>query len=183
MEKTAAPAFEPAPEPFVVEPPIETPVESYSTAAFEPPAAAHVEAPHEPAAKRKGQKGSEKPAHGIRSVLGLTQDENDGPASLLAAVAALEAEEQVQVEPMVAPVVDAPGFDAPIVAAAHTRSTSRSSPRRQSTAPTARLAGRSRSAADCLLDADPHHAVPGARRRLDADLFAACRQARGRTAA
>jgi hypothetical protein len=121
-EKTAAPAFEPAPEPFVVEPPIETPVESYSTAAFEPPAAAHVEAPPpEPAAKRKGQKGSKKkPAHGIRSVLGLTQDENDGPASLLAAVAALEAEEQVQVEPMVAPVVDAPGFDAPIVAAAHT---------------------------------------------------------------
>ena len=78
--------------------------------------AAHVEDPApEPAGKRKTQKSSKRrQPQGIRSVLGLTQGDSDGPASLLAAVAALEAEEHV--EPIVAPIVDAPQtFDQPSV--------------------------------------------------------------------
>ena len=65
-------------------------------------AAARVEAPvPEPVVKRKEKKSSKKHQSGIRSVLGLGHDESDGPASLLAAVAALEAEEQVHAEPTV----------------------------------------------------------------------------------
>ena len=78
--------------------------------------ASHVEEPApEPVVKRKTQKPSKRrQPQGIRSVLGLTQDDSDGPASLLAAVAALEAEEHV--EPIIAPIVDAPPtFDPPIV--------------------------------------------------------------------
>jgi hypothetical protein len=67
------------------------------------PAAQRVE---EPLVKKKGHKSSRHHPQGIRSVLGLTREDGDGPASLLAAVAALEAEEHV--EPTVAPLVETP---------------------------------------------------------------------------
>jgi len=76
----------------------------YVASADDGTAGAHVEAPSpapEPVVKRKEKKSSKKRQSGIRSVLGLGHDESDGPASLLAAVAALEAEEQVHAEPTV----------------------------------------------------------------------------------
>jgi hypothetical protein len=102
----------------------------YVASAADNVTAAHGEAPApapEPSAKRKDKKSSKKRQSGIRSVLGLGHDENDGPASLLAAVAALEAEEQVHVEPIVetidpsvvdtAPIPDVPPLVMPTSAA------------------------------------------------------------------
>ncbi len=96
--------------------PVPERTDPYVATAEETVVAAHVEDPApEPAGKRKTQKSSKRrQPQGIRSVLGLTQGDSDGPASLLAAVAALEAEEHV--EPIVAPIVDAPQtFDQPSV--------------------------------------------------------------------
>jgi len=94
--------------------------DSYVASAPEPVATpvapvVHEPAP-EPAVKPKKQKSTKRgKTQPIKSVLGLPHDDNDGPASLLAAVAALEAEEQV--EPIIATISEtAQTFDAPPVA-------------------------------------------------------------------
>ena len=79
----------------------------YVAAAPEPIAPPVDEPAPEPAAKPKKQKSTKRgKAQAMKSVLGLSHDDNDGPASLLAAVAALEAEEHV--EPVIAPIVETP---------------------------------------------------------------------------
>jgi hypothetical protein len=96
--------------------PVPETTDPYVATAKETVVASRLEEPApEPAGKRKAQKSSKRhQPQGIRSVLGLTQSDSDGPASLVAAVAALEAEEHV--EPIIAPIVDAPQtFDQPSV--------------------------------------------------------------------
>jgi hypothetical protein len=63
------------------------------TSAVEPPAET---------SPKKAARRSEKDRHGLRDILGLRPDSAEGPASLLAAVAALEAEQQVHAEPVAA---------------------------------------------------------------------------------
>ncbi|HEX7138481.1 MAG TPA: hypothetical protein VF219_11565 [Vicinamibacterales bacterium] len=95
--------------------------DAYFASAPEAPIAPHVEEPMpEPVVKRKNQKTTKRgKAQAMKSVLGLSHDDNDGPASLLAAVAALEAEEHV--EPIIAPIVETPpSFEAPTVAPVNT---------------------------------------------------------------
>jgi hypothetical protein len=69
----------------------------------ETPVKAIVEAQAEVLPKAPATKTEKaKERHGLRDFLGLRPDNAEGPASLLAAVAALEAEQQVQVEPLIA---------------------------------------------------------------------------------
>jgi hypothetical protein len=93
----AAPIVEaPAPE-SIVGPRAES-IDEWET---ETPVKATVEAevvPKAPATKTEKVKRR----HGLRDFLGLRPDNAEGPASLLAAVAALEAEQQVHVEPLIA---------------------------------------------------------------------------------